>query len=170
MPMKTAVIPVFLLAWLTHCPCFAAPLAASAISRSEPLPNLHASLEAVFQKESTAVLFRFQPAKPSSNASFIVEQIDETGAPIRRLGLVHDDGAVGDVQARDGIYGGKFQLNEKKPGTLRLQAFDESTYPLLPVSAPVSIEVVRHPAFQELLSQIWKRLKGLQNLGFWRTR
>jgi len=125
-----------------------------------PLGQLKASYSSLFAKESTAVTFTYFPASnpPKPGSIFVVEVVDTQGKRVRTVGELADEGFLGDVKAHDGIYGRKFQLNEKKPGTMFFRVVDESVVPAVVVSNNLSMEIVRHPAFQELLSSVWQKI------------
>ena len=124
---------------------------------------LKTNLESIFAKESTSVVFTFYPPAPPTRAqktSYAVESIDSNGNTQRLLGRVHDEGFMGDAVAHDDIYGYKFQINEKKPGTLHFRIVDQTQSPPKPVSVTVSLEVVGHPSFQDLLVSVWHKVQA----------
>lgn len=152
-------------AFMTLFACSFPLMAAATQISTSPKPlslgEVTAVPAALFRKESTAVVFQY--VSPIGHLAHrpLLAQIDEQGHPILRLGVLGDDGLLGDQKAGDGVYSRKFQLNQKKAGVVYYQIQDGQTEAAL--SAPLAIEVVRHPAFQELLSQIWKGIRARLN-------
>ena len=141
-------------------------LALSPYASGSPLGTLEANIPALFEKESTAVTFTFHPLAPLGRdilPRYTVIEIDADGKLIRHLGPIIDDGIYGDRKKNDGVLGRKFQLNYKGPGTRRFAVKDEREGQV--ISAPVTINIIRHPSFQELLSRIWGQISGRSRNG-----
>ena len=77
----------------------------------------------------------------------LVEEIDDSGNPIRILGGLVDDASAGDLQADDHVYSGTFSISSATEGKLRFRA--RAIFP--GISTPVysdmcALHVTRFPA------------------------
>lgn len=127
--------------------------------------------EKVFTRESTHVVIRAKQSSESlkrvgklsgeSLSRFEVVEIDSQGKKIKTIGLMTDDGVMGDRRAGDGIYTRKFQVYEKKVGTHRYAIVKNSDSEVFDhPEAEVQIKVIGRPsmisAFGEAIGKIFQ--------------
>jgi hypothetical protein len=65
----------------------------------------------LFVKESSPVLFTVKPGHPDSRLALI--EVDEQGRKLRYIGVMTDDGVMGDKIRGDGVYTRKISVTEK---------------------------------------------------------
>ena len=122
----------------------------------------------VFQKELTWVLFYAAFPPEHRPAKLFLVQYDTATGAYTTLGLMTDDGVMGDQIAHDGTYTRKIQYKSKKAGMVSFAAVEIPETGLPPdgvaarfQAAPhVQLEVIGRPTFPALLSMVWKKITG----------
>ena len=122
---------------------------------------------ALFAKESSPVIFQAQLAPnsakttPANAPKLALIQTTPEGKKLRYIGIMSDDGVMGDRVKNDGIYTRKLQMNEKQAGKLYYAVVEETEAGVpdqVDPSKLTNVEIIRRPSFVELISTIWGRV------------
>lgn len=119
--------------------------------------------DSLFAKESSPVVFKFDSnsihPKPSEHTQYMLVQLLPDGKE-RTVGLLSDDGVLGDSKKGDGIYSRKVQLYERKGGILRFQVVTWEKGEEKRLGELAELQVHSHPVLQDLLATIWNRIQA----------
>lgn len=135
--------------------------------------SFKASHDSLFTKESVAITFRVKviPDAEGKTPDVSLLQVDDQGNKLRYIGIMSDDGVMGDRKAGDGIFSKKINLTEKKAGNVYFAAVEDRASDVsLETGTPspevinryphVKIEVLRRPSFIEAMGRVWNRILG----------
>ncbi len=122
---------------------------------------------ALFAKESSPVIFQAQLSAKTAAATsknppkLALIQTTPEGKKLRYIGIMSDDGVMGDRVKNDGIYTRKLQMNEKQAGKIFYAVVEETEAGVPDQVDPTkltNVEIIRRPSFVELISTIWGRV------------
>jgi hypothetical protein len=116
----------------------------------------------LFVKESSPVLITV--SAPSGATQLTLLEVDETGKKLRYIGVMTDDGVMGDKIRGDGVYTRKISVTEKRAKKFYYSVIEETAAGGVPEQVDPalinSIEIVGRPSMVEVLAIIWDKIKG----------
>ncbi len=120
--------------------------------------------DTAFTKESTNVLVMTKPIihQKGKSLKLILLQVDSDGNKIKYMGIMSDDGIMGDRSKKDGIYTRKIQVYGKKGG-IQYFAVTEEIDGKIPqkisdMSKSIQIKVIFRPSFIELMERVFTQM------------
>lgn len=130
-------------------------LAASPTLRPDVFPS------ELFAKESSPVIFTVKAQTPDPKLSLL--QVDASGKKLRYIGIMTDDGVMGDKIKGDGIYTRKISMTEKGAQKFYYSVIDESGSGVpeqVDATRLATVEVLRRPSMLEVLATIWTKIRS----------
>lgn len=121
----------------------------------------------LFVKESSPVIFTVKPDQANDRLTLI--EVDEKGKKLRYIGVMTDDGVMGDKIRGDGVYTRKISVTEKKAQLFHYAVVEETDAGVpdeLDPAKTSELRILGRPSMVEVLSSIWARIRNApsQNL------
>ena len=134
------------------------------------LEKFSADKSQAFTKESTTVVvtadlaldLENKPIPGQKAPPLVLLEVDQNRNRTRYLGVLSDDGVMGDKKAGDGRYSRKIQMYSKK-GELKYLAVAEEVNGKIPDQVALDqplleFEIIYRPSFVELIERVWSQI------------
>lgn len=138
---------------------------------NDPVELFHVFPRELFVKESSPIIFSAKlaagaiPKAGEKPPNLTLIQVDASGKKLRYIGIMSDDGVMGDKVRGDNILTRKHQLTEKVAQKVYFAVVEETAAGVPEQVDPakaVSIEIIRRPSFVEIVSTIWSKITSKQ--------